>query len=317
MGPTAGRRLGALITTAAVLASLSAVTVSSTASAAKPRCDGKVATIVSRKTVIRGTNRADIIVALGSKDNRIYGRGGRDRICAGAGEDKVYGGPGNDRLFGGSGYDRIYGQNGRDDLFGFRGGDHLDGGAQADYLDGGIGVDDLFGQGGPDILKGGAGNDLIFGEAGDDKLYGQVGDDDLDGGDGTDLCVQGPGAGEVHDCEDRIADLSVEVIAPAQATEGTVDVTVKVTNNGPEAASYVLELDRVDGDANCDRPPASTHYPVLAATQSRSHDVSLDCVIEGPDPGLTVIAEVIADGTDTVPGNNLAQNERTILVPAA
>jgi RTX calcium-binding nonapeptide repeat (4 copies) len=99
------RRAGALLVSAALLASLSIAAVTPAASAAKPTCAGKVATIVSRKAVINGTAKADVIVAKGTGSNIINGKGGADRICGGPGNDKLLGGPGKDILNGGSGLD--------------------------------------------------------------------------------------------------------------------------------------------------------------------------------------------------------------------
>jgi Ca2+-binding RTX toxin-like protein len=108
----------------------------------RPRCLGKRATIVgtSKRNRLRGTRRADVIVALGGNDI-VDGRGGNDRICAGSGNDRVKGGDGNDRVDGGSGNDL------------------LDGGAGKDRLAGGIGKDRLFGRAGRDRLSGGPGRD--------------------------------------------------------------------------------------------------------------------------------------------------------------
>ena len=130
------RRVGGLLTSAALLATMSAATVTSPASAAKPKCQGKTATIVGTKKgeVIRGTTKRDIIVAKGGHD-RIYGRGGNDIICAGGGNDLVYGGPGADRL---------WGQLGRDRLNGNAGPDFLAGQVGNDTLAGGIGMDTCF-----------------------------------------------------------------------------------------------------------------------------------------------------------------------------
>jgi Tol biopolymer transport system component len=70
------------------------------------RCAGRRATIVGDDgpDKIKGTKRADVIVANGGKD-RIKGRGGRDRICGGSGKDRIGGGKGNDRCVGGPGRD--------------------------------------------------------------------------------------------------------------------------------------------------------------------------------------------------------------------
>jgi Ca2+-binding RTX toxin-like protein len=61
-------------------------------------------------------------------DNVIYGRGGRDVICAYQGSDTVYGGKGGDDL---------WGESGADELRGGRGADRLRGGGSADVCTGG------------------------------------------------------------------------------------------------------------------------------------------------------------------------------------
>lgn len=269
MDTTKLRRTGALIASAALLASLTVATVAAPTTAARPKCDGKVATIVSYKKVIRGTNRADVIVAKGRKNNKIYGYGGGDRICGGKGNDTIIGGGNADRLFGGSGRDKLLGKRGNDDLFGFKG---------------------------------------------DDAIFGGGGNDFMNGGTGTDNCFQGSGSGPVKNCE--IADLEVEVTGPASAPEGTVDLTVRVTNNGPDDSSYVLRLDRVDGGAECERPPASVIGPVLAAGAERSLNVALHCTIEGANPGITLLAEVVTRADDPKPSNNTDENDRTLLTPS-
>ena len=128
MRTTRLRHALAVVTAAAVLATMSAATVASPASAAKPRCGGFVATIVgtARGERIVGTNRRDVIVARGGRDV-IYGRGGNDIICAGNGNDRVIAGPGNDRVFGQRGRDRINGGPGDDVLLGMVGNDTLNG----------------------------------------------------------------------------------------------------------------------------------------------------------------------------------------------
>jgi uncharacterized delta-60 repeat protein len=108
-----------------------------------PRCNGKRATIVGSDGAdrLKGTRRADVIVALAGND-RIKAGAGKDTVCAGAGKDRVAGGPGKDRVVGGPGNDR---------------------------LDGGPGNDRLAGQGGKDTLLGRTGNDKLNGGAGRDK----------------------------------------------------------------------------------------------------------------------------------------------------
>jgi uncharacterized delta-60 repeat protein len=107
-----------------------------------PRCAGKRATIVGspRSDRLKGTRRADVIVALG----------GNDRIAAGRGNDVICAGDGNDRIDGGVGNDRLYGQNGNDKLGGASGKDALSGGGGKDALNGGGGRDSCAGGSGKD-----------------------------------------------------------------------------------------------------------------------------------------------------------------------
>jgi uncharacterized delta-60 repeat protein len=116
------------------------------------RCGGKRATIIgtSKKNRLKGTKRADVIVALGGND-KVDGRGGNDIICAGSGNDSVVGGPGKDRLYGDSGKDALKGGDGNDSL------------------DGGSGNDKLYGQSGKDTLRGRSGRDRLAGGPGKDK----------------------------------------------------------------------------------------------------------------------------------------------------
>lgn len=131
-------------------------------SAASLKCGGKRATIIgtSGRDRLKGTRRADVIVALGGND-KVDGGGGNDLIC---------GGNGNDSLKGSAGTDKVYGQAGKDSLSGGAGKDSLSGGA------------------GNDKLSGGAGNDKLSGGAGKDKLNGNAGKDRLSGGSGKDRC---------------------------------------------------------------------------------------------------------------------------------
>jgi Ca2+-binding RTX toxin-like protein len=134
---------------------------------AKPRCNGKKATIVSNAPRIVGTKAPDVIVA-GGRANTIFGEGGNDVICGGGGDDVVYGGRGKDTLLGGGGDDELHGE---------RGSDRLEGG------------------GGRDLLFGETGNDRLDGNGGDgDRLNAGPGDDTLDGGPGNfDVIIGGPG----------------------------------------------------------------------------------------------------------------------------
>jgi hypothetical protein len=219
-------------------------TASVSAVSARPKCDGKVATIVGTNGPdrIRGTSGPDVIVAKGGKDT-INGRGGRDRICGGKGKDIVNGGRGNDRLFGGSKFDIIDGGRGHDDIFGFKG---------------------------------------------DDLIYGRKGNDFINGGAGIDGCYQGPGSGPIKKCE--VADFEVDVSGPANAGVGDVKFTVKVTNNGPDAAPFSLFVDADDTGATCEAGDQEGEHPqpALAAGAMRSDDFILDCTFVGDDPEAAV-----------------------------
>jgi uncharacterized delta-60 repeat protein len=133
-----------------------------------PRCAGHRATIVgtSGRDKLKGTRRADVIVALGGSD-KISGGGGNDIIC---------GGDGNDSISGGSGNDKIYGQSGKDTLSGGAGKDKESGGAGNDKLSGGSGNDTLSGGAGKDNLSGGAGKDKNNGGSGKDSCSGNDSD---------------------------------------------------------------------------------------------------------------------------------------------
>ncbi len=89
-------------------------------------CHGRKATIVGTpgKDRMRGTAKADVIVALGGNDV-VKGLGGKDVVC---------GGDGADRLVGGAGKDLLLGQRGVDDLVGGSGKDRLVGGPGRDVV---------------------------------------------------------------------------------------------------------------------------------------------------------------------------------------
>ncbi len=87
-------------------------------------CAGRPATIVGSDApeTLRGTKRADVIVANGGND-RVLGLKGADRLCGGLGRDRLIGGKGNDRLVGGPDADRLIGGAGKDRLKGGAGKD--------------------------------------------------------------------------------------------------------------------------------------------------------------------------------------------------
>ena len=80
---------------------------------------------------IIGTQRADVIVGLGSNDT-LQGGNNDDLICGGAGNDLLHGDNGNDLMSGGAG---------DDDLWGMKGNDVLDGDSSFDHCTGGQGND--------------------------------------------------------------------------------------------------------------------------------------------------------------------------------
>ncbi|MFC0681980.1 ExeM/NucH family extracellular endonuclease [Lysobacter korlensis] len=83
------------------------------------RCSGLLPTITGTEgdDVLRGTNRADVIMGLAG-DDVITGGNGEDIICGGRGDDTLAGGNGDDLLLGGFGVDTLNGDNGDDELIG-------------------------------------------------------------------------------------------------------------------------------------------------------------------------------------------------------
>jgi Ca2+-binding RTX toxin-like protein len=183
------------------------------ASAAVPRCFGKVATIVgtSRDDGLKGTQGRDVIHGRGG-DDLIKALGGNDLICGGRGSDLLIGRDGRDRLDGGGGDDGLQPGAGKDVVRG--GGGRLDDvrypdatrsitasladdqvtGTGTDTLDGGVELivgspfdDEIEGNKASNVLIGLEGNDTITGLGGGDGLVGGAGDDMLDGGNGLDF----------------------------------------------------------------------------------------------------------------------------------
>ena len=190
---------------ALALALPASIGITSSAEAAKPRCNGVKATIVgtNKSEKIKGTKKRDVIVARGGND-RINGGGGNDIICGDGGKDVIDGGPGQDYVHGGAGNDAIalgpgnggigYGDAGDDALATGATGQALFGGEGNDLLKTAWPVTLLNGEGGNDQLYGGADPDQLIGGDGNDHLSGAGGDDvELNGGFGVDTCDGGPG----------------------------------------------------------------------------------------------------------------------------
>src|SRR5919106_2426811 len=202
------RRYLAVVVSLGVVVSLLGVGIEVAQAEARPKCQGRRATIVGTtgKDRIRGTRRADVIVAKDGND-RISGRGGNDVICAGDGDDILIGGGGADRLDGGPGSDVLSGGPGNDSIGGGSGladtVDYLTGakgpvevnlpagiarGRGRDQLDGienvtGTPFDDsIYGNEFANALVGGRGDDTILGNRGPDFITPGDGDDAVNGG---------------------------------------------------------------------------------------------------------------------------------------
>lgn len=121
----------------------------------KPRCQGKVATIVTSRAQPRdGTKGDDVIVGRYKVNGRwigesIDGKGGDDLICTGGGDDLVDGGRGNDVISTGAGDDGI-------NVFSASTGN--------DKINSGAGADDVFLRLGATlrgVVRTGSGNDSL------------------------------------------------------------------------------------------------------------------------------------------------------------
>ena len=183
--------------------------------------------------VIRGTRRADVIVA-GAGDDVIEARDGRDLICAGAGNDGIRGGftqdrgpDGADRILGGAGNDVMSGNQGNDVIWGEAGNDTINGGTGRDACSGGSGNNRLraceasappppvggscmgvaathMGTNGPDFIRGTIGADVIVAGGGDDVIEGRDGRDLVCAGAGNDGIRGGYTQDRGPDSADRI-----------------------------------------------------------------------------------------------------------------
>lgn len=165
-----------------VLASPLAAMAAHAASAGSPTerkatCQGKKATIVSSAAVVKGTDRADVIVLNGAGRHVVNAGGGDDIVCGSPGVDIINAGPGDDVVSGGAGDDV---QNGG------TGDDVVSGGPGDDTQGGGPGDDKAYGNAGDDEQSGGTGTDTLNGGAGEDSLDGNEGEDTYNGGDGED-----------------------------------------------------------------------------------------------------------------------------------
>jgi Ca2+-binding RTX toxin-like protein len=186
-----------------------AATIPVQASAVRPKCFGKTATIVGTngQDELRGTPKGDVIVAKGG-DDLVESRGGVDRICLGRGFDFAAAGPGDDRIAGGRAIDFMEGGPGDDLINGGRGvGDHTLYERTTHRIVANLKKQKVTGQGNDklssvDSVHSGSGNDLLIGTnefndltafEGNDVIRAFDGDDYTNGGAGDDTTAAGPG----------------------------------------------------------------------------------------------------------------------------
>ena len=212
--------------------------------AATRRCFGKEASIVSSKGTIRGTAKADVIVATGATEKFIYGLGGNDRICTtGARNNVVSGGPGADKLggngnylIGGPGDDLLVGDN-KDgstndldyaDYTASRSGIEVDvaqGVSRGEGTDKLVDIDGVFGTNHDDVLKGHEGRDDFWGLEGDDVIIGGDGFDRIEPGPGSDQADGGGGIFDFADYRDSDSAVTIDFAEGTATGEGDDQLT--------------------------------------------------------------------------------------------
>jgi Ca2+-binding RTX toxin-like protein len=160
---------------------LAVLLASGVALAATVRCEGGECRGTQKDDNIVGTDRRDVVEALGG-DDEVFGRDGNDVFYLQGGNDQARGGPGDDKMLGGDGSDYF-----------------VLGGPGDDFISGGQGYDGLMGDRGDDVLKGGSSRD---------ELHGWRGGDTIIGGEGPDYIEPNPWWGypqeEGQDTEDNV-----------------------------------------------------------------------------------------------------------------
>ncbi len=224
-------------------------------------------------------------------------------IVGTAGDDVLKGTPRADVIVAKGGHDVIDGRGGKDRICAGTGNDKVRGGYGADWVSGGWGND---------WLGGYKGDDKLFGNQGQDRVLGGDGNDRLNGGLGTDRCVQAAGTGPVQNCE--VADLAVTVSSPNNSRVPGVTFTVTVTNNGPNAATYMLNLAQSSQKATCAPVDwAGTHAgELLASGASRAMTVDTSCTKDRGGAKVMVDAKVSSLASDPDTLNNAVQGKTNL-----
>ena len=225
----------------------------------------------------------------------------------------IVGTMGNDKIKGTPKADVIVAKGGNDIIDGRGGKDRICAGGGADRVRAGVGADWVNGGYGDDHISGYKGDDKLFGQNGKDIVAGGDGDDVVNGGAGTDVCYIGSGTNKVRKCER--ADLAVVVTGPAKSSGGDVTFTVTVTNNGPSAVDYTLDLAQSSAKADCAAAAwaGDSVGAVLAAGASRDTQVVASCTATAKGGAKVMVdAKVSSFAPDPDTLNNVFQGKTNL-----
>lgn len=199
-----------------------------------PRCNGRVATIVSAAATITGTTGNDVIIATGSAGQTIRSGRGDDVICGSAGPDRIFADDGNDTVLSGNGDDVVDAGIGNDTVDAGIGRDNVAGGAGDDVMSGGLGNDRVAGDAGNDRVNGNNGSDLLVGGSGNDALDGGASPDVIDPGTGSNSCGSDTSDSLRGPCTiDTVGPAISNIVVPKVVTAGsTVTFAWRVADSG-------------------------------------------------------------------------------------